>query len=228
MIIFGTRGVRMNAGSGTFLCPACRRQQPYHQKKLRRFFTLYFIPIIPLDVIQEYVECDECKGTYKPTVLSITASQLGATPASGSIPGVPGRTSAAPPPPPGVAPQDVRSLCFRGMSAIAQADGNIDDLEADVAMSVMRSLGLDLDRAKVKGQMASSADRDELMTRLRSFGPRLGDKDKEQIARTAYMVAMSDGRIGDAERALLAQMAKEIGLPASQLDSTLGAKIARA
>jgi len=228
MIIFGTRGLKLNAGTGMFLCPSCRRQQPYHHKKVRRFFTLYFIPVIPLNVAGEYVECDTCKGTFKPTVLSLTAAQLGGVPPGApGIPGVPA-SAAAPAPPAGVAPQDVRSLCFRGMSAIAQADGGIDDLEAGVAMSVMRSLGLELESTKVKAQMSSSTDRDELMTRLRAVARSLSDKDKEQIARTAYMVAMSDGRIGDAERALLAQMAKEIGLPAAQLDSTLGAKIARA
>lgn len=38
-------------------------------KRVRRFFTLYFIPCIPLNVLGEYVECPKCRGTYDPEVL---------------------------------------------------------------------------------------------------------------------------------------------------------------
>ena len=69
MIIFGTRGVTSTSGQGSFHCPACGGQRPYAAKRMRRFFTLYFIPLIPLDVIQEWVECGRCGGTYKSEVL---------------------------------------------------------------------------------------------------------------------------------------------------------------
>ena len=43
MIIFGTRGVSSTTGSGRFYCPRCEQERPYHSKRMRRFFTLYFI-----------------------------------------------------------------------------------------------------------------------------------------------------------------------------------------
>ena len=50
MIIFGTRGVTWNGESGEFVCPGCGgTTQQYTRKTIRRFFTLYFIPLIPLD-----------------------------------------------------------------------------------------------------------------------------------------------------------------------------------
>ncbi len=45
------------------------RPRPYQLKKVRRFFTLYFIPIIPLDTLGEFVECQVRKGTYLKQVL---------------------------------------------------------------------------------------------------------------------------------------------------------------
>ena len=69
MIIFGTRGVTMNSKSGTFHCPECNAQRSFQHKKVRRFFTLYFIPLIPLDLLGEFVECEGCKNTFKPGVL---------------------------------------------------------------------------------------------------------------------------------------------------------------
>src|SRR5258708_6295186 len=71
MIIFGTRGVTWNGESGEFVCPGCGgTTQQYTRKTIRRFFTLYFIPLIPLDKLGEYIECQHCRNTYNEQVLS--------------------------------------------------------------------------------------------------------------------------------------------------------------
>ncbi|MDR3635372.1 MAG: TerB family tellurite resistance protein [Isosphaeraceae bacterium] len=70
MIIFGTRGVTFGGRAGEFHCPGCGwTSQPYEHKTVRRFFTLYFIPVIPLDKIGEYVKCMTCGGMYQTDVL---------------------------------------------------------------------------------------------------------------------------------------------------------------
>jgi hypothetical protein len=69
MIIFGTKGVTYSAGDGAFYCPACRDNTAFKHKRVRRFFTLYFIPLIPLDLHGEYIECGHCKGSYRMEVL---------------------------------------------------------------------------------------------------------------------------------------------------------------
>ena len=70
LIIFGRRAVTGSQGNGTFHCPACGPDNPYTHKRVRSFFTLYFIPLIPMKTLGEYVECDRCQGKYKPEVLS--------------------------------------------------------------------------------------------------------------------------------------------------------------
>ena len=70
MIIWGWRGVNITGNRGTFFCPSCQAERPYAQKTVRRFFTLYFIPIIPLDKVGELVECSQCRKQYRPEVLS--------------------------------------------------------------------------------------------------------------------------------------------------------------
>ena len=69
MIIFGTRGVTYSKGSGEFFCPQCRTRTRYAHKRERRFFTLYFIPVIPLSLHREFVECGSCRRTYRMDVL---------------------------------------------------------------------------------------------------------------------------------------------------------------
>lgn len=69
MIIFGTRGVTTTHEQGVFHCPACGPGSNFRWRRVRRFFTLYFIPIIPLDLVGEFIECGQCKRTYELRVL---------------------------------------------------------------------------------------------------------------------------------------------------------------
>jgi hypothetical protein len=69
IIIWGSRGVTSNLEHGRFFCPGCRSREEYTLKQVRRYFTIYFIPLFPLGQGQTYVECDNCGRTYKESVL---------------------------------------------------------------------------------------------------------------------------------------------------------------
>lgn len=75
MIIFGSRARHITIGEGQFYCPQCNTKRDYLHKKAKRYFTLYFIPLIPLDELGEYVECQTCKVTFKPEVLTLKAAR---------------------------------------------------------------------------------------------------------------------------------------------------------
>jgi len=68
MIIFGMRGITTTPDKGEFFCPGCGKVD-FKLKRVRRFFTLYFIPVIPLNKLGEYVECQKCKDTYNERIL---------------------------------------------------------------------------------------------------------------------------------------------------------------
>src|SRR5450432_1105097 len=69
MIIFGTKGRTTEVGSGEFMCPRCQTRRPYIRKKAARYFTLYFIPLIRIKDLGEFVECQVCKGAYDVNVV---------------------------------------------------------------------------------------------------------------------------------------------------------------
>lgn len=69
MIIWGSRPVTSAISSGTFDCPECKRSALYQKKRLRRFFTLYFIPLFPTENLGEWIECGRCHSKFKETVL---------------------------------------------------------------------------------------------------------------------------------------------------------------
>ena len=65
LIIFGRRTMHSVATSGVFDCPRCGSQRQFAHKRVKRWFTLYFIPIIPLGTVGEFVECKSCAATYR-------------------------------------------------------------------------------------------------------------------------------------------------------------------
>ena len=70
MIIFGIRGKRSLHQKGVFYCPSCQTEKDYKWHKVRKWFTLYFIPVIPLGIEGEYVECSVCMRTYETNVIN--------------------------------------------------------------------------------------------------------------------------------------------------------------
>ena len=70
MIIFGSTSLTSTTDTGTFYCPQCGNQQLYNLRQVRNFFTLYFIPIIPLDIAGRYVQCTNCQGSYEMDILN--------------------------------------------------------------------------------------------------------------------------------------------------------------
>lgn len=72
MIIFGFSVILVGlVGEGPFYCPNCKSDQFQRTRKRQRFFTLFFIPIIPLKVIDHVVVCQRCVSEYNTEVLEI-------------------------------------------------------------------------------------------------------------------------------------------------------------
>ncbi|MCC6524243.1 MAG: hypothetical protein IT373_16410 [Polyangiaceae bacterium] len=69
LIIFGSKAVTSCVTTGEFDCPYCHGRQPFKHMRVRKFFTLYWIPLIPLGVLTEYLQCQSCFGKYKPSLL---------------------------------------------------------------------------------------------------------------------------------------------------------------
>jgi tellurite resistance protein len=77
MIVWGWRTVFRVVGSGVFSCPSCNADRNYQRRRAQRFFTLFFIPLIPLKTIGEFIRCVYCKTDFRESVLQRpTAAQF--------------------------------------------------------------------------------------------------------------------------------------------------------
>jgi len=77
LIIWGIRVFFHTSGQGVFHCQRCGGDRQYRRRSGRKFFTLFFIPIIPLNKVGEHVQCATCKTRYHVDVLNLpTAAQM--------------------------------------------------------------------------------------------------------------------------------------------------------
>lgn len=70
IVVAGLRVRTTNVDTGMFHCPNEGADRRYHHLRARRWFTLFFVPVIPLDQRGEWVECLGCASTYRTNVLA--------------------------------------------------------------------------------------------------------------------------------------------------------------
>lgn len=196
MIIFGTRGVNSTMEQGHFNCPQCEAQKPYKHKKVTRFFTLYFIPLIPLGKIGEFVECQQCRGTFIPNVLKYQKDSSADAFLS-----------------------QYEIAMKHCMVLIMLADGIIDDDEMLMVQKIVNKFGhndVTLDELATYVEEVQKNPED-VSTYLKKISPSLNEHGKEIIIKCAYSVAASDGHVDDTEVAVINEMAKVMEMSSSHL-----------
>ena len=199
-IIFGTRGVTYSAEKGDFWCPSCQSQQRYDHKRVRRFFTLYFIPLIPLDKLGEYIECSACDGTFQLDVLQLTgaASDTGFE-------------------------AEFHGAVRRVMVLMMLADGVIDEAEITTICEIYQRIAEQpLSPERVREE-AAVAQREGLGVHqyLASLVGSLNDAGKEMVVKAAHFVAAADGGVTDDERQLLSEVGKALEMSTAHFRGVL-------
>ena len=72
LILFGTKDRRKVVADGQFVCPKCGVKKDYEVIRLREWFILFFVPLLPTannEGREDFVECGFCKSTYDVDVL---------------------------------------------------------------------------------------------------------------------------------------------------------------
>jgi tellurite resistance protein len=200
LIIFGTRGVTSSVASGQFHCPSCVKKRTYVHKRVRRFFTLYFIPIIPLDVVGEYVECQHCTDTYNPAVLDFDPVKSE-------------RSMEA----------EFHTAVKRVMVLMMLADGKIDDEEVETIRMIYGKLTKgEITKEDVDREVAASkTDGRGLRQYLASVVGSLNEAGKEVVVKAAYFVAAADGNVSSEETNLLAELAGALEMSPSRFKTVI-------
>lgn len=200
MIIFGVKGVNNTIAQGVFSCPQCDTQQPYKHLQVNRFYTLFFIPVIPLGRLGDYVECQACKGTFVSTILDQN------DPAAAD---------------PFLA--EYEKAIRHTMVLIMLADGKIDENEMPAVHEIINKFthnAITLPELEHYVQQVEKHPED-IATYLKRVSPSLNTHGKEIILKCAVTVALADGSMDASEYALIQKMAQTMEITPTHLKNIL-------
>lgn len=188
MIIFGVRGRIATLDGGQFYCPRCLGDRSYTRKGVRRWFTLFFVPVFPISATSgTRICCATCNGAFADDVLSLPTADA------------------------------FRELVARALRQCAVAVLKTGDpasvlgrSSAIAAISGVQTSGhfdddaLDLELAQVEpAQLAVYAS---------PVANRLGPREAEQFFGACARVALSDGPLSAAERDALRVLGESFNL----------------
>jgi hypothetical protein len=189
LIIFGFRTFFRTLGQGVFHCRKCGGDREYRHRAGRRFFTLFFIPVIPLAKAGEHVQCTTCQTRYVMDVLQQpTAAAMQAALPTGMRAAAAAMLQAGQPGHPAARQRAVAAI--QGAGARDYLDGHLD---ADVAQPPQA-------RREALGQVARQLTPDA----------------REWFLAETVRIGMADGPLTGAERQAADVVAAELGMTQAQ------------
>ena len=201
MIIWGWRVRKKTIGTGVFFCPGEGGDRNYEHRQARRWFTIFFIPLIPLKELGDFVECTSCENTYYPDVLKgKTASEI----------------------------EDISTIAIRHVAvSMALADGTVDPRERDAAVTVVQRFAShpydldDLDSDLSSLQVSALSDNLEELSAV------LNEHGKENVLTAAVFLAGADGHVDRSEMEVARQIGKALTMSSAHIEGTIQQELSR-
>jgi zinc-ribbon family len=191
MLIFGLRICFRTTGHGAFHCQRCGGDRQYRHRAGRRWFHIFFIPLIPLNAASEHLQCTACRGRYRTGVLALpTAAQMEAALPAGTLAAATCMLLAGDP-----ASEPARR---RAVDAVRAAGlGSYDESALDE----------DLTHAAVGGG--------DVTAPLNTLAAQLAVPAREWFLASVVRIGLADGQLTDDERLAARQVAANLGLTAA-------------
>jgi tellurite resistance protein len=195
LIIFGLRVLYRPIGQGEFHCERCGGDRRYQHRAGRRWFTLFFIPVIPLTMTGEHVKCAVCGTCYRMGVLDLpTAAQMqealpaGIRAAATAVLRAGGASSAP-----------ARWRAIDAIKGAGQDDYDDAALDADLSAAA-----------------ASAHLTEDLAGALNRVAVQLAVPAREWFLADAVRIGLADGPLSDEERQAVQEIAAQLGMTAAQ------------
>lgn len=185
LLIFGLSVFFRTVGQGDFHCPNCGGDRHYRQRVARRWFTLFFIPVIPLNRVGEVVECATCRTRFNLDVLRLPTAQAMAE----------------------VLPTAMRAAAV----GVLLADDPASTAARARAIEAVRGYGFEAyDEEMLTTDLSRSQD--GAGETIAQAGGQLTVEAREWFLAQVVRVALADGAIGADERQALHMVASRLGM----------------
>lgn len=205
LIIYGTRGIKSTKERGQFHCPQCEAQSEYRLRSVRRFFTLYFIPLIPLDKQGEFVSCSTCKGDFQPAVLNYRPDT--------------GNTEFL---------NNYEVAIKHSMVRTLLADGSRHQAQIDKAHEIINNFGHnDITKPEMESYVTNIERMPgSLQESMSKVNTQMNDHGKEMVIRAAFSVASANGPIEPSEISVMQEIASAMNMEEDHMKRVMAEMVA--
>lgn len=190
LILFGWRVFYRTIGQGTFHCRTCGGDRQYRLRAGRKWFTLFFIPVIPLGKAGQHVQCRTCRTRYVTDVLRqpTTAQMQAALPAG-----------------------------MRAAAAAMLRSGDVGSPAArQRAIALITSAGArGYDETALEQDLERPAE--FLRAALHQVGTQLTIQAREWYLADVIRIGMADGALNDSERSAAQAIGLDLGMTQAQV-----------
>ncbi len=193
-IMWGFKVMFRSVGEGEFHCPGCGVDRRYSLRRARRWFTLFFIPVIPLKEVGSVIECSTCHRRFSEEVLSLPTANETA---------------------------DSIGFARRALAAHMVDVSDNTTVAREAAIAVMRESGMSEYEASQLDIDRGTSDWERVVSWARHLGPRLSPAGSETMLMGAARVAAADGAFTDAERTKLVDLGSAFGLTPLHVEGIL-------
>lgn len=195
MLIWGFKARMKRLESGHFHCPNEGGDREYRRVEARKWFTLFWIPLIPLKVLGEYIECASCGATYDPQVLTLpTNAQI---------------------------EDQLTSALRHVVVAMIQSDDDIDDAERAAGVEVINRFGMHAYSAEDLDEDLRTLEVGDLDDELADVAGTLSPHGQEAVIRACIVLAMADGTVHERELHMLERAGRGLGMSPAHLRGVL-------
>ncbi len=215
MILIGTFDWASTRLRGLFACPNCGSTQKFRLRASRPFLTLYFIPVIPIGSLQEFVQCTNCKNSFETSILAtnMLATQLPKDSAPGALDS---RQSNAPQP---AFSEDLLKV----IALIMVEDGQVTENEIRIARRLYGNIAEESLTREDLGRVCAFVQQQRLNTLsfLSTARERRSHEEKLLIVQAIFGVAGADGEISPKRLQSLARSQTVLGIDESELQRAI-------
>jgi tellurite resistance protein len=200
MIFIGTMNWASTRLRGMFVCPHCGGTQPFRLRASRPFLTVYFIPLLPIGGLQEFVQCATCKNSFETEILTtrMTSSRLESSASTSES----NKTATF--------EEDLLKI----IALIMVDDGHVTEEEIRLARRMYENMTeVKLSREEL-GHMCSLVQLQRLTTEsfLATASQRRGHEEKLLMLQAAFGVAGADGDVSPKRMGSLLRMQQSLEL----------------
>ena len=195
-MLLGKKIFPKTSKEGKFYCPECRCTTEYELKEKIYYFHILWIPLVSLDTVGKYVECVECRNSFRESVLESS---------------------------PETARAEFHPSMRRIMILMLLADGSIDDTEIEIIKGIYaRVSGYALTDEEIREEIeTASSEKLQVKEYLKKVTPYLNKTGKARVLKSAYYVASADGEFHDNEQTLMKEISQALEIEPSHYKSII-------